>query len=141
MSETENLKLEESQILDEDEKDGKVEDPENLEELKNLKEPNKEEEPAEIIDPRTLLTKEQVDYFREMFDEIDVDKKERISTKYVGIVLRTMGFNPTKAEVKHHMKLIDPKNKGMLSCRFNHFVQVGFANRKVFSVSLTKLIH
>ncbi|KAK6633812.1 hypothetical protein RUM44_004419 [Polyplax serrata] len=72
------------------------------------------EEEVKEVDPRSLLEKEQVDFFREVFDAIDVDKKGKIPAKTMGYVLRTMGLNPTKADIKKHIMEIDPQKKGYI---------------------------
>lgn len=88
------------------------------------------EEEVKEVDPRSLLEKEQVDFFREVFDAIDVDKKGKIPAKTMGYVLRTMGLNPTKADIKKHIMEIDPQKKGMTPC-------VGFNEREYYLLRCT----
>lgn len=64
------------------------------------------------VDIRAILTHGQIKYFREIFDAADVDKKGKIPTRTIGVILRSLGLNPSKAEVRKHIKEIDPDSKG-----------------------------
>ena len=46
------------------------------------------------------LTKEQIAHFKETFSLYDKDEVSMISTKHLGTVMRTLGLNPTEAELQ-----------------------------------------
>jgi len=46
------------------------------------------------------LSKEQIAHFKETFSLYDKDEVGMISTKHLGIVMRTLGLNPTEAELQ-----------------------------------------
>ena len=70
------------------------------------------EEEEKEPDPRTLLTQEQIDEFKELFTILDVQGKGKLPVKLIGQALRTLGLNPRQSEIKKHIAKIDPENKG-----------------------------
>ncbi|EEB16489.1 calmodulin, putative [Pediculus humanus corporis] len=70
----------------------------------------KDEEPQ--IDLRQFLTKEQVQEFKRIFQAYDVNNEDKIPVKAIGIILRNMGLNPSKAILKRMTKEIDPDKNG-----------------------------
>ena len=73
--------------------------------------PAAEEEPE--IDPRTLLTQEQIDQYKQLFTVLDVQGKGKLPVKLIGQALRSLGFNPRQSEIKKTIAEIDPDNKGI----------------------------
>lgn len=53
------------------------------------------------------LTEEQITEFKEAFDLFDRDRDGVIASKELGIVMRSLGQNPTEAELKNMIDELD----------------------------------
>lgn len=65
------------------------------------------------------LTEQQIDEFKEVFSLFDKDGDGTVSTKELGTVMRTLGHNPTEAEVEQMVKEVDTDGNGEVD--FNEF--------------------
>lgn len=63
------------------------------------------------------MNEEQVRAFREVFDIFDKDKSGSISTSELGEVMRSLGQNPTDAELQDMVNEVDTDQSG--SIEFN----------------------
>ena len=53
------------------------------------------------------LTEEQIAEFREAFDIFDQDGDGHINVKDFGTVMRSLGFNPSEADIKDMISDVD----------------------------------
>ncbi|OMJ80243.1 hypothetical protein SteCoe_19560 [Stentor coeruleus] len=58
------------------------------------------------------LTEEQIAKFKEAFSLFDKDGNGSITTKEFGAVMKSLGQNPTEAELRDMIKEVDPDGKG-----------------------------
>ena len=58
------------------------------------------------------LTEQQKEEFKEVFSLFDKDGDGTVSTKELGTVMRTLGQNPTDAEIEQMIKEVDIDNNG-----------------------------
>ena len=58
------------------------------------------------------LTEQQKEEFKEVFSLFDKDGDGTISTKELGTVMRTLGQNPTDAEIEQMIKEVDLDGNG-----------------------------
>lgn len=70
------------------------------------------EKPEEPIDPRTLLTPEQVKDFKDIFSDFDPENTGKIPAKLLGDIIRRLGYNPTKADIRKYTAETSPDSKG-----------------------------
>ncbi|KAL3846942.1 hypothetical protein ACJMK2_017882 [Sinanodonta woodiana] len=77
------------------------------------------------------LTQEQLDEFKEAFNMYDKDGDGTITTKELGTVMRSMGQNPTEAELISMIADVDVDGNGRID--FNEFVTMMVANMKDLS--------
>ncbi|KAH6558452.1 hypothetical protein KP509_1Z063000 [Ceratopteris richardii] len=66
------------------------------------------------------LTAEQIQEFKEAFDLFDKKRDGCISSKDLGTVMRSLGQNPTEAELQDMTREADPSGKGTID--FNTFL-------------------
>ncbi|ELR21018.1 calmodulin, putative, partial [Acanthamoeba castellanii str. Neff] len=60
------------------------------------------------------LSEEQIAEFKEAFSLFDRDGDGKITSKELGTVMRSLGANPTEAELKEMIKEIDTDNNGTI---------------------------
>ncbi|XP_075260614.1 calmodulin-like [Convolutriloba macropyga] len=60
------------------------------------------------------LTDEEIAEFREAFQHFDKDRDGTISTKELGVVLRSLGQNPTEQELTEMINEVDEDGNGTL---------------------------
>ncbi|KAI5712924.1 hypothetical protein M8J76_000884 [Diaphorina citri] len=70
----------------------------------------------------TFLTEDQVNDFREAFSLFDKDGSGTITAKHLGIVMRSLGRNPSEAELEEMIREVDPEGKGIID--FPHFLEL-----------------
>jgi len=68
------------------------------------------------------LTDEQVAEYKEAFALFDKDGSGSISTKELGTVFRTLGQNPTEAELAEMIHMVDRDGNGQ--CEFPEFLML-----------------
>ena len=61
------------------------------------------------------LTEEQIAEFKEAFSLFDKDGDGTITTKELGTVMRSLGQNPTEAELQDMINEVDADGKGEMS--------------------------
>ena len=66
------------------------------------------------------LTPEQIEEFKEAFLIFDLDHDNTISTDELGAVMRSLGQNPTQAELKEMIQEVDADGNGSLD--FSEFL-------------------
>jgi len=65
------------------------------------------------------LTEEQIAEFKEAFSLFDKDGDGTITTKELGTVMRSLGQNPTEAELQDMINEVDADGKkGITSCDY-----------------------
>jgi len=70
----------------------------------------------------TDLSEEQVAEFKEAFSLFDKDGDGKITTKELGTVMRSLGQNPTEAELQDMINEVDSDKSG--SIEFDEFLQL-----------------
>ena len=75
------------------------------------------------------LTEEQIAEFKEAFSLFDKDGDGTITTKELGTVMRSLGQNPTEAELQDMINEVDADGKFRLSQRL----------KNIFSLLYSKL--
>eukprot|EP00250_Pteridium_aquilinum_P035583 c9686_g1_i1 orf=71-520(+) len=60
------------------------------------------------------LNAEQIQEFKEAFDLFDKKRDGSIASKDLGTVMRSLGQNPTEAELQDMTKEVDPDGKGTI---------------------------
>ncbi|KAF9506047.1 hypothetical protein BS47DRAFT_1353370 [Hydnum rufescens UP504] len=60
------------------------------------------------------LTEEQISEFKEAFSLFDINGDGMITTHELGIVMRSLGQNPTEAELQDMVNEVDADENGML---------------------------
>lgn len=74
------------------------------------------------------MTEEQIAEFKEAFSLFDKDGDGTITTKELGTVMRSLGQNPTEAELQDMINEVDADGKFiMLNTKKNHINNL-FAN-------------
>jgi len=63
-------------------------------------------------DPAKQLTEEQIAEFKEAFALFDKDGDGSITTKELGTVMRSLGQNPTEAELQDMINEVDSDQNG-----------------------------
>lgn len=61
------------------------------------------------------MSTEQVAEFKEAFSLFDRDNDGRIQVGELGTLMRALGRNPTEAEVREHIKSLDPHSSGFIN--------------------------
>lgn len=70
----------------------------------------------------TDFTQDQLTEFKSAFMLFDKNGDGFITTKELGTIVRSIGYNPTEAEVSEMIKSVDGSKNGMLS--FNDFLSL-----------------
>ena len=60
------------------------------------------------------LTEEQIAEFKEAFGLFDKDGSKTIATKELGTVMKSLGQNPTEAELQDMINEVDSEGKGQI---------------------------
>merc|ERR1719228_2201261 len=68
------------------------------------------------------LRKDQIQEYKEAFFYFDRSGKGKINSEKVGMVMRSLGKNPTEAELLDIISDIDKKNKGLVT--FQEFLKL-----------------
>ncbi|KAL3512481.1 hypothetical protein ACH5RR_025198 [Cinchona calisaya] len=68
------------------------------------------------------LTQEQIAEFKEAFKLFDDDNTGCIATKHLGTVMRSLGLNPTEAELQDMIDEVDPDVNETIN--FHHFLDL-----------------
>lgn len=68
------------------------------------------------------MTPEQISEFKEAFLLFDKDGDGNISSKELGTVMRSLGQNPTEAEIRDMIKAADTDGNGQIE--FNEFMKM-----------------
>lgn len=68
------------------------------------------------------MTPEQISEFKEAFLLFDKDGDGNISSKELGTVMRSLGQNPTEAEIRDMIKEVDTDGNGQIE--FNEFMKM-----------------
>lgn len=68
------------------------------------------------------LTQDQIAEFKEAFSLFDKAGKGTVPTKDLGIVMRSLGFNPTEAELQDMMNQVDVNKTGTMN--FDEFLNL-----------------
>lgn len=76
--------------------------------------------PASAKTPVEALSAEQIQSLKDVFDLFDKDKSGSISTAELGDVMRSLGQNPTEAELQDMVNEVDTDQSG--SIEFNEFM-------------------
>eukprot|EP00270_Netrium_digitus_P019721 TRINITY_DN784_c0_g2_i2.p1 TRINITY_DN784_c0_g2~~TRINITY_DN784_c0_g2_i2.p1 ORF type:complete len:153 (-),score=33.32 TRINITY_DN784_c0_g2_i2:118-576(-) len=76
------------------------------------------------------LPPELISEYKEAFGLFDKDRDGKITTKDLGTVMRSLGQNPTQAELSTIVKLYDPEEKGTALLDFDTFVDIMAKNMK-----------
>lgn len=63
------------------------------------------------------LTPDQLEEIKEAFAMYDLDGNGVITTRELGSVMRTLGLNPTEAEILNFIKEVDTDNSGTISLK------------------------
>jgi calmodulin len=63
------------------------------------------------------LSEEQISEFKEAFSLFDKDGDGQITTKELGTVMRSLGQNPTEAELRDMIREVDQDNNGTIDFR------------------------
>ena len=66
------------------------------------------------------LTPEQIEEFKEAFAIFDVDHDDQIDTEELGAVMKSMGYNPSIAELEEMIREVDADGNGNLD--FSEFL-------------------
>ena len=66
------------------------------------------------------LTEEQISEFKEAFSLFDKDKDGTITSRELGTVMRSLGQNPTEAELRDMVKEVDADGNGTID--FSEFL-------------------
>ena len=61
------------------------------------------------------LTEQQIEEFQEVFNLFDKDGGGSISNSELGIVMRTLGQNPTESEIEVMIKAVDEDGNGEIN--------------------------
>ena len=67
-----------------------------------------------LISPLFQLTEEQIAEFKEAFSLFDKDGDGTITTKELGTVMRSLGQNPTEAELQDMINEVDADGNGTI---------------------------
>mmetsp|Transcript_3328 Transcript_3328/g.5176 ORF Transcript_3328/g.5176 Transcript_3328/m.5176 type:complete len:152 (+) Transcript_3328:77-532(+) len=68
------------------------------------------------------LTNEEIEDYKEAFDNFDKDRNGEIDQVELGIVMRSLGYSPTDKQLKDMMLQVDTDGNGVIS--FNEFVDM-----------------
>jgi len=77
------------------------------------------------------LTEEQIAEFKEAFSLFDKDGDDTITTKVLGTVMRSLGQNPTEAELQDMINEVDADGNGTID--FPQFLTIMARNMKAFT--------
>ncbi|EPY81566.1 calmodulin-like protein [Camelus ferus] len=69
---------------------------------------------GETVSPADQLTEEQIAEFKEAFSLFDKDGDGTITTKELGTVMRSLGQNPTEAELQDMINEVDADGNGTI---------------------------
>lgn len=69
-----------------------------------------------------LLTEDQVMEFREAFSLFDKTGSGTINATDFGVVMRSLGHNPSEGELDNMIRELDPLGKGIID--FPHFLEL-----------------
>ena len=83
------------------------------------------------------LTEEQIAEFKEAFSLFDKDGDGTITTKELGTVMRSLGQNPTEAELQDMINEVDADGNGTID--FPEFLSL-MARKMTLRKSLSKLL-
>jgi centrin-1 len=61
------------------------------------------------------LSAEQKEELKEAFDLFDVEQTGRIDARELRVVMRALGFEPNKEEIRSILEDIDPEGNGTIS--------------------------
>lgn len=75
------------------------------------------------------LTDEQIEEFRDAFSVFDQNGDGTINAKELGIVLRSLGQNPTEKELQEVINTVDDDKNGLLD--FSEFLHLMADKMKV----------
>ncbi|EER04034.1 calmodulin, putative [Perkinsus marinus ATCC 50983] len=77
------------------------------------------------------LTEEQIAEFKEAFSLFDKDGDGTITTKELGTVMRSLGQNPTEAELQDMINEVDADGNGrrLGGCRWKAYEQARSTSR------------
>ncbi|XP_059453089.1 calmodulin-like [Corylus avellana] len=78
------------------------------------------------------LTEEQIAEFKEAFSLFDKDGDGCITTKELGTVMRSLGQNPTEAELQDMINEVDADQNGTID--FSEFLNLMARKMKVSSI-------
>ena len=85
------------------------------------------------------LTEEQIAEFKEAFSLFDKDGDGTITTKELGTVMRSLGQNPTEAELQDMVNEVDADGNGTIDFPESH--GIGTPRFPTRVVTQTKLAH
>lgn len=61
------------------------------------------------------LSPEQKEELKEAFDLFDTEQTGRIDARELWVVMRALGFEPSKEEIRNILEDLDPENNGTIS--------------------------
>ncbi len=82
------------------------------------------------------LTEEQIAEFKEAFSLFDKDGDGTITTKELGTVMRSLGQNPTEAELQDMINEVDADGKWLFESS-KKYARVNVLSERVFSPAVT----
>ena len=82
--------------------------------------------PASAKTPVDALSEEQIQSFKDVFNLFDKDKSGSISTIELGDVMRSLGQNPTDAELQDMVNEVDTDQSGSIEFNGMHTQKIQF---------------